>query len=45
MGGSEKSLFLLPAGSLPKCSGFILLSASVISKSIVKFGWWLFEKC
>jgi len=30
---------------IPKCSEFILLSASVISPSVVKISWWLYEKC
>ena len=35
----------LYAGSLPKCCGFIILSASVISPSVVKIGERLYEKC
>jgi len=35
----------MSAGSLPKCCGFINLSASVISPSVVKIGLWLYEKC
>ena len=31
------------AGSLPKCCGFITLSASVISPSVVKISQWLWE--
>jgi len=33
----------MSAGSLSKCCGFIKLSASVISPSVVKIGWWLWE--
>ena len=32
------------AGSLPKCCGFIILSASVISPSVVKIGRWLYMR-
>jgi len=35
----------MSVGSLPKCSGFILLFSSVTSPSVVKIGWWLCEKC
>jgi len=35
----------LSVGSLPKCSRFIPLSASVILPSFVKSGRWLYEKC
>jgi len=34
----------MSARSLPKCSGFILLSASVTLPCIVKIGWWSYEK-
>jgi len=34
----------MSAGSLPKCCGFIILSALVISRSVVKIGHWLYEK-
>ena len=34
----------MSAGWLPKCCGFIILSASVISLSVVKIGRWLYEK-
>jgi len=33
----------MPAGSLPKCRGFIALSVSVISISVVKIARWLWE--
>ena len=35
----------MSARSFPKCYGFITLSASVISPSVVTVGRWLYEKC
>ena len=35
----------MSVGSVPKCYGCIILSASVISPSTVQIGRWLYEKC
>jgi len=35
----------MSAGSLPKCCGFINLSATVTPLSFVKIEWRLYEKC
>ena len=37
-------LIWVSVGSLPKCSGFILLSASVILPFFLKIGRWMYEK-